>query len=81
MATCGNAGRLVRHFSTTALKNKAVNLPLRVYGLEGRYATALYSAAVKEKKLDTVEKEVKAFQSYMSEIFKREREKERERER
>ena len=29
-----------------------------MYGLEGRYATALYSAATKQKKLEQVEKEL-----------------------
>uniref|UniRef100_A0A8C3NWU4 ATP synthase peripheral stalk subunit OSCP, mitochondrial n=1 Tax=Cyanoderma ruficeps TaxID=181631 RepID=A0A8C3NWU4_9PASS len=33
-------------------------LPRSVYGLEGRYATALYSAASKQKKLEQVEKEL-----------------------
>lgn len=32
--------------------------PIQVFGLEGRYATALYSAASKQKKLDQVEKEL-----------------------
>ncbi|KAK2522046.1 Atp5o [Columba livia] len=32
--------------------------PIQVYGLEGRYATALYSAASKQKKLDQIEKEL-----------------------
>lgn len=32
--------------------------PVQVYGLEGRYATALYSAATKQKKLEQVEKEL-----------------------
>ena len=36
--------------------------PIQVFGLEGRYAHALYSAATKEKKLDAVEKEIKSFQ-------------------
>ena len=31
--------------------------PIQVFGLEGRYAHALYSAATKEKQLDTVEKD------------------------
>ena len=39
--------------------------PLRVYGIEGRYAHALYSAASKEKKLEAVEKEMKSFQVIM----------------
>lgn len=32
--------------------------PIPVFGIEGRYATAFYSAAVKEKKLDAVEAEL-----------------------
>ncbi|XP_072254360.1 ATP synthase subunit O, mitochondrial isoform X2 [Pyxicephalus adspersus] len=50
----------VRSFSTSATRPvaKLVRPPIQVYGLEGRYATALYSAASKEKKLDQVEKEL-----------------------
>ena len=33
-----------------------------MYGLGGRYATALYSAASKEKQLDIVDKELAALQ-------------------
>ena len=36
--------------------------PLQVFGIEGRYATALYSAASKQQKLEAVEKETKALQ-------------------
>lgn len=32
--------------------------PVQVFGMEGRYASALYSAAVKLKQLDTVEKDL-----------------------
>jgi F0F1-type ATP synthase delta subunit len=32
-----------------------------VFGLEGRYATALFSAASKQKQLDVVEKELVKF--------------------
>jgi F-type H+-transporting ATPase subunit O len=35
--------------------------PIQVFGIEGRYATALYSAATKSNKLDGVEQEMKAF--------------------
>ena len=34
-----------------------------MYGLEGRYATALYSAASKKQALDTVESELKKIQA------------------
>merc|ERR1712038_108949 len=53
----------VRHFSTTsAVRGKLVQAPIQLFGLEGRYAYALYSAASKEKKLDAVEAELKKFQ-------------------
>ena len=32
--------------------------PVKVFGIEGRYAHALYSAAVKSKQLEKVEKEL-----------------------
>ncbi len=32
--------------------------PIQVYGVEGRYATALFSAASKQKCLDKVEQEL-----------------------
>ncbi|XP_064183752.1 ATP synthase subunit O, mitochondrial [Anguilla rostrata] len=53
-------GLQVRHFSSTASRPvaKLVRPPIQVYGVEGRYATALFSAASKQKKLDQVEKEL-----------------------
>merc|ERR1711972_1078591 len=54
---------LVRQLSTTAAKNDLQKPPIQLFGLQGRYATALYSAAVKEKSLDAVEKEVKMAQA------------------
>lgn len=52
--------RQIRSFSTSVVGPfaKLVRPPVQVYGIEGRYATALYSAASKEKKLDQVEKEL-----------------------
>ena len=38
-----------------------VQPPIQVFGTEGRYATALYSAATKKKSLDAVEKDLKTF--------------------
>uniref|UniRef100_A0A8C8RXU1 ATP synthase peripheral stalk subunit OSCP, mitochondrial n=1 Tax=Pelusios castaneus TaxID=367368 RepID=A0A8C8RXU1_9SAUR len=58
-AAAGLPGKL--RFFSTALARSASQLvkpPIQVYGLEGRYATALYSAASKQKKLDQVEKEL-----------------------
>ncbi|XP_071609956.1 ATP synthase subunit O, mitochondrial [Heliangelus exortis] len=50
----------VRQLSTSVARpaSKLVKPPIQVYGLEGRYATALYSAASKQKNLDQVEKEL-----------------------
>ncbi|KAI5646018.1 ATP synthase delta (OSCP) subunit domain-containing protein [Phthorimaea operculella] len=53
---------LVRSLSTSAASAQMVRPPVQVFGLEGRYASALYSAASKQKALDTVEKELKDFQ-------------------
>ncbi|XP_069800828.1 ATP synthase subunit O, mitochondrial [Dendropsophus ebraccatus] len=60
MAAAGRISVKVRSFSTSVSRPvaKLVRPPIQVYGLEGRYATALYSAASKEKKLDQVEKEM-----------------------
>ncbi|XP_054719462.1 ATP synthase subunit O, mitochondrial-like [Uloborus diversus] len=49
-----------RQFSSSTLRTAAViKPPVPVFGVEGRYATALYSAAMKEKKIDAVEKDIK----------------------
>lgn len=37
--------------------------PVQMFGLEGRYATALYSAASKMQQLDQVEKDLSSFQA------------------
>lgn len=36
-----------------------IQAPVQVFGVEGRYASALYSAASKQKQLDQVEKDLK----------------------
>ncbi|KAL3216726.1 hypothetical protein MRX96_051138 [Rhipicephalus microplus] len=65
MAGCGRMLTLTRHFSTTGAVNaNLVKPPLAVFGIEGRYATALYSAASKEKKLDVVEKGASPIQGH-----------------
>ncbi|KAM8976992.1 ATP synthase peripheral stalk subunit OSCP, mitochondrial [Pelodytes ibericus] len=60
MAAAGRISLKVRSFSTSVVRpvSKLVKPPIQIFGLEGRYATALYSAASKEKKLDQVEKEL-----------------------
>ncbi|XP_068440775.1 ATP synthase subunit O, mitochondrial [Clinocottus analis] len=51
-------GQQVRQFSTSVIRSKLMKSPIQVYGVEGRYATALFSAASKENKLDQVEQEM-----------------------
>ncbi|XP_001513754.5 ATP synthase subunit O, mitochondrial [Ornithorhynchus anatinus] len=60
MAAVAASMRQVRQFSTSVARPfaKLVRPPIQVYGLEGRYATALYSAAAKQNKLEQVEKEL-----------------------
>ncbi|XP_077198749.1 ATP synthase peripheral stalk subunit OSCP, mitochondrial [Paroedura picta] len=60
MAAAVGMSQKVRHFSTSLVRSvsKLIQPPIQVYGLEGRYATALYSAASKQKKLDQIEKEL-----------------------
>nr|AOR07092.1 mitochondrial ATP synthase subunit OSCP-like precursor [Enchytraeus cf. crypticus SL-2017] len=54
---------VMRGFSTSvAAQGKLVAPPVHVFGIEGRYAHALYSAATKEKKLEVVEKDIKDIQ-------------------
>ncbi|XP_071375948.1 ATP synthase subunit O, mitochondrial-like [Centroberyx affinis] len=53
-------GQQARQFSTSVIRpvSKLVKPPIQVYGVEGRYATALFSAASKQNKLDQVEQEL-----------------------
>ncbi|XP_077588992.1 ATP synthase peripheral stalk subunit OSCP, mitochondrial [Stigmatopora nigra] len=53
-------GQQARQFSTSVARpvTKLIKPPIQVYGVEGRYATALFSAASKQKNLDQVEKEL-----------------------
>ncbi|KAJ8984718.1 hypothetical protein NQ317_004981 [Molorchus minor] len=53
----------VRQFSTSNAANQLVKPPIQIFGIEGRYATALYSAATKQKTLDAVEKDLIKLQS------------------
>ncbi|XP_017279684.1 ATP synthase subunit O, mitochondrial [Kryptolebias marmoratus] len=53
-------GQQARQFSTSVVRPvaKLIKPPIQVYGVEGRYATALFSAASKQNKLDQVEQEL-----------------------
>jgi len=48
----------VRRLSTSAVRTALVRPPIQVYGVEGRYATALFSAASKQGALEKVEAEL-----------------------
>nr|AGM32184.1 putative ATP synthase oligomycin sensitivity conferral protein [Coptotermes formosanus] len=54
---------IARTFSSSSVQQQLVKPPIQVFGVEGRYATALYSAAGKQKQLDAVEKELVKFKS------------------
>jgi len=56
-----NLSVLARQFSTSTANHALVRAPVQVFGIEGRYATALYSAASKQKALDAVEKDLTSF--------------------
>nr|CAG4645144.1 EOG090X0EB8 [Leptodora kindtii] len=66
MAASTKLGLLVRKFSTTASVAKMVKPPIQVFSLEGRYASALYSAASKQGALEQVEAELVGLQSTIS---------------
>jgi len=53
-----NLSVLARQFSSSASNNAVIRTPVAVYGIDGRYASALYSAASKQKALDAVEKDL-----------------------
>ncbi|CAB3977300.1 mitochondrial ATP synthase subunit OSCP-like precursor [Paramuricea clavata] len=54
-----------RSFSTNVVKASQVKAPVKVFGIEGRYAHALYSAAAKSKQLDKVETELEKLQGLL----------------
>lgn len=56
---------LARSLSTSSGVNQLVKPPVQIFGIEGRYAAALYSAATKKKTLEQVEKELVKFQGFM----------------
>ena len=58
MAAPRNLAILARQFSTSQSRNAVVKTPIPVYGIEGRYAAALFSAANKKGALEAVEKDL-----------------------
>ena len=65
MAASRNLSILTRQFSTSNSSKAVVKTPIPVYGIEGRYSAALFSAASKKKALDTVEGDLKKLQGAM----------------
>ncbi|KAF7723339.1 ATP synthase F0 subcomplex subunit OSCP atp5 [Apophysomyces ossiformis] len=55
--------KLARGYAAAATPIKA---PVTLYGLDGRYATALYTAAVRQNALEAVEKDLKQLQTIVS---------------
>ncbi|GAB1861904.1 ATP synthase subunit O, mitochondrial [Camponotus japonicus] len=56
---------ITRTFSVSTVAQQLVKPPIQVFGLEGRYALALFSAASKQKALDAVEKDLITFQGLL----------------
>ena len=60
--SCAKLTFFIRSFSTSNAMQQLVKPPIQVFGIDGRYATALYSAASKQKALEAVEKDLVKFQ-------------------
>ena len=61
-------GAAVRAFSTTSASRQLVQAPIQVYGREGRYAHALYSAAHKDNSLDKMEGDLKTVSDMIQKV-------------
>ncbi|XP_043668022.1 ATP synthase subunit O, mitochondrial [Vespula pensylvanica] len=56
---------IVRSFSSSSIIQQLVKPPIQLFGLEGRYATALFSAGSKQKTLDTIEQDLDKLQGLL----------------
>ncbi|XP_018645721.1 ATP synthase delta chain, putative [Schistosoma mansoni] len=63
-------GVLVRRLSTSTPVLALIQPPVQVFGLEGRYASALYSAATKQKALDKIEKDIQLIKNTLKKDVK-----------
>ncbi|CAK9819421.1 ATP synthase subunit O, mitochondrial [Anthophora plagiata] len=61
---------IVRSLSSSSAVQQMVKPPIQVFGVEGRYATALYSAATKQKTLNNVEKDLLKFEGLIKQDAK-----------
>jgi len=62
----GVAPRLTRGYAAAAPSTTNVQPPLTLHGLDGKYATALFTAAAKKNALTTVEAELKQVQNIVN---------------
>ncbi|RXG55327.1 ATP synthase subunit O, mitochondrial [Armadillidium vulgare] len=65
MATVRSGVNIMRMFSTSTSASQLVKPKIQVFGTEGRYAMALYSAASKKKALNDVEKDLNTLSGLM----------------
>lgn len=65
MATSCRLSILARNFSSSSATGQLVKTPIQVFGIDGRYASALFSAASKQSSLDAVEKDLVKVQGLM----------------
>lgn len=56
---------IARSFSSSAVRDQMIKPPIQIFGMEGRYATALYSGASKMKALDAAEKDLVNIQAQL----------------
>merc|ERR1739848_257944 len=61
------ARNIGRTFTTSTKHRTLEQAPIKVYGVEGRYAHALFSAALKTNALESAERELNAVQELMDE--------------
>ncbi|KAJ3009153.1 ATP synthase F0 subcomplex subunit OSCP atp5 [Thoreauomyces humboldtii] len=62
---CRVAAPLARSYATAPAANASKALPVQLHGIEGRYASALYAAAVKKDQLDAIEKDLATVSSIL----------------
>merc|ERR1711934_27794 len=55
------ASRSVRGLSVASARNMATEAPVKLHGLDGRYATSLWKVASEKGELDKVEKDLGSF--------------------
>ncbi|KAK6641681.1 hypothetical protein RUM44_013396 [Polyplax serrata] len=57
---------LARTFSSSGAQTQMIKTPVPVFGINGRYASAVYSAGMKSKEIDKIEKDFIQFQDALN---------------